>query len=211
MKGINIAIYFDPDLIRLCVHQQDDSYLSQTFNYDDSVIEEIYQWLEQFTPNRTHICLIEHDTADILADELVDNGYHVHQVTQHDLLSWFASQPPTQPDGTAVRALLRYLESEKPPEYQSRTPQIEALMDMLDELDDLEGVDEVDDEDNLPDDVLRLMKQKKITADAAAQLLLPDVNERIREHLINYPELMTPELLEDFFPELLEALDTPKH
>jgi hypothetical protein len=37
------------------------------------------------------------------------------------------------------------------------------------------------------------------------------VNERIREHLINYPELMTPELLQDFFPELIEALDTPKH
>ncbi|MDI9220567.1 hypothetical protein QMZ30_06600 [Pantoea sp. EA-12] len=211
MKGINIAIYFDPDLIRICVHQQDESYLSQTFNYDDSVIEEIYQWLEQFTPNRTHICLIEHDTADILADELVDNGYHVHQVSQHDLLSWFASEPPTTPDGSPVRALLRYLENEKPAEYQSRTPQIETLMDMLDELDDLEAVDEVEDEDGLPDDVLRLMKQKKITAGEAAQRLLPEVNERIREHLISYPELMTPELLEDFFPELLEALETPKH
>jgi hypothetical protein len=84
-------------------------------------------------------------------------------------------------------------------------------MDLLDELDDLEGVDEVEDEDNLPDDVLRLMKQKKISAQDAAQRLLPDVNERIREHLINYPELMTPELLQDFFPELIEALDTPKH
>jgi hypothetical protein len=211
MKGINIAIYFDPDLIHISVHQQDDSYLSHHFNYDDSVIEEIYQWLEQFTPNRTHICLIEHDTADILADELVDNGYHVHQVTQHDLLNWFASEPPAEPDGSPVRALLRYLENENPSEYQSRTPQIEALMDMLDELDDLEGVDEVEDEDNLPDDVLRLMKQKKITATQAAERLLPDVNERIREHLISYPELMTPELLEDFFPELLEALETPKH
>ncbi len=211
MKGINIAIYFDPDLIHISVHQQDDSYLSQNFSYDDSVIEEIYQWLEQFTPNRTHICLIEHDTADILADELVDNGYHVHQVTQHDLLNWFASEPPAEPDGSPVRALLRYLENENPSEYQSRTPQIEALMDMLDELDDLEGVDEVEDEDNLPDDVLRLMKQKKITATQAAERLLPDVNERIREHLISYPELMTPELLEDFFPELLEALETPKH
>lgn len=211
MKGINIAIYFDPDQIHICVHQQDDSHLSQTFIYDDSVIEEIYQWLEQFTPNRTHICLIEHDTADILADELVDNGYHVHQVTQHDLLTWFANEPPAEPDGSPVRALLRYLENEQPSEYQSRTPQIEALMDLLDELDDLEGVDEVEDEDNLPDDVLRLMKQKKISAQNAAQRLLPDVNERIREHLINYPELMTPELLQDFFPELIEALDTPKH
>jgi len=55
------------------------------------------------------------------------------------------------------------------------------------------------------------MKQKKISAQDAAQRLLPDVNERIREHLINYPELMTPELLQDFFPELIEALDTPKH
>ncbi|ORM73025.1 hypothetical protein HA48_11620 [Pantoea wallisii] len=211
MKGINIAIYFDPDLIRISVHQQDGSYLSHNFHYTDSVIEEIYQWLEQFTPNRTHICLIEHDTADVLADELVDNGYHVHQVSQHALLSWFASEPPSTPDGSPVRALLRYLEDEKPPEYQSRTPQIEALMDMLDELDDLEGVEEVDDEDNLPDDVLRLMKQKKLSASDAAQRLLPEMNERIREHLINYPELMTPELLEDFFPEMLEALDTPKH
>jgi len=211
MKGINIAIYFDPDLIRISVHQQDSSYLSHNFHYTDSVIEEIYQWLEQFTPNRTHICLIEHDTADVLADELVDNGYHVHQVSQHALLSWFASEPPSTPDGSPVRALLRYLEDEKPPEYQSRTPQIEALMDMLDELDDLEGVEEVDDEDNLPDDVLRLMKQKKLSASDAAQRLLPEMNERIREHLINYPELMTPELLEDFFPEMLEALDTPKH
>ncbi len=211
MKGTRIAIYFDPDLIRLCVHQEDDSYLSQTFNYDDSVIEEVYQWLEQFTPNRTHICLIEHDTADILADELVDNGYHVHQVSQHALLSWFASEPPAKPDGSPVRALLRYMETENPPEYQSRTPQIEALMELLDELDDLEGAEEIDDEDNLPDDVLRLMKKKKISAKEAAETLLPDVNERIREHLISYPELMTPELLEDFFPELLEALDTPKH
>ncbi|QDY40829.1 hypothetical protein [Candidatus Pantoea soli] len=211
MKGINIAIYFDPDLIRISVHQPDDSSLSQTFDYADSVIEEIYQWLEQFPPNRTHICLIEHDTADILADELVDNGYHVHQVSQHDLLSWFASEPPATPDGSPVRALLRYLESERPPEYQSRTPQIEALMELLDELDDLEGVDEVEDEDGLPDNVLRMMKQKKITASEAAGRLLPDVNERIREHLINYPELMTPELLEDFFPEMLEALETPKH
>ena len=38
MKGINIAIYFDPDLNRICVHQPDDSYLSQTFHYADSVI-----------------------------------------------------------------------------------------------------------------------------------------------------------------------------
>lgn len=211
MKGINIALYFDPDQIQTCVHEQDGSYLSKKFEYDDGVIEEIYQWLEQFTPNRTHICLIEHDTADILADELVDNGYHVHQVNQHDLLSWFASEPPEQPDGSPVRALLRYLETEKPPEYQSRTPQIEALMDMLDELDDLEAVEEVEDEDSLPDDVLRLMKQKKLSASEAAQRLLPDVNERIREHLISYPELMTPELLEDFFPEMLEALETPKH
>lgn len=211
MKGINIAIYFDPDLIRICVHQQDDSYLSQNFNYDDSVIEEIYQWLEQFTPNRTHICLIEHDTADLLADELVDNGYHVHQISQHDLLTWFASEPPSKPDGSPVRALLRYLENEMPPEYQSRTPQIEALMDLLDELDALEAVEDVEDEDNLPDDVLRLMKQKKISANDAALRLMPDVNERIREHLINYPDLMTPELLEDFFPELIEALDRPKH
>jgi hypothetical protein len=211
MKGINIAIYFDPDLIRICVHQQDGSYLSQNFNYDDSVIEEIYQWLEQFTPNRTHICLIEHDTADLLADELVDNGYHVHQISQHDLLSWFASEPPSSPDGSPVRALLRYLENEMPPEYQSRTPQIEALMDLLDELDALEAVEEAEDEDSLPDDVLRLMKQKKISANDAALRLIPDVNERIREHLINYPDLMTPELLEDFFPELIEALDRPKH
>ncbi|MDI9769028.1 hypothetical protein QM327_21025 [Pantoea dispersa] len=211
MKGINIAIYFDPDLIRICVHQPDDSYLSQTFHYADSVIEEIYQWLEQFTPGRTHICLIEHDTADILADELVDNGYHVHQVSQHALLSWFASEPPATPDGSPVRALLRYLENEKPQEYQSRTPQIEALMELLDELDDLEGVESEEDEDNLPDNVLRLMKQKKISASDAAQRLLPDVNERIREHLIHYPELMTPDLLEDFFPELLEAMETPKH
>ncbi|MDO6405704.1 hypothetical protein [Pantoea phytobeneficialis] len=211
MKGINIAIYFDPDLIRICVHQQDGSYLSQNFNYDDSVIEEIYQWLEQFTPNRTHICLIEHDTADLLADELVDNGYHVHQISQHDLLNWFASEPPSSPDGSPVRALLRYLENEMPPEYQSRTPQIEALMDLLDELDALEAVEEAEDEDSLPDDVLRLMKQKKISAHDAALRLIPDVNERIREHLINYPDLMTPELLEDFFPELIEALDRPKH
>jgi hypothetical protein len=211
MKGINIAIYFDPDLIRICVHQQDGSYLSQNFNYDDSVIEEIYQWLEQFTPNRTHICLIEHDTADLLADELVDNGYKVHQISQHDLLSWFASEPPSSPDGSPVRALLRYLENEMPPEYQSRTPQIEALMDLLDELDALEAVEEAEDEDSLPDDVLRLMKQKKISANDAALRLIPDVNERIREHLINYPDLMTPELLEDFFPELIEALDRPKH
>jgi len=211
MKGINIAIYFDPDLIQICVHQPDDSYLNHTFQYDDSVIEEIYQWLEQYTPNRTHICLLEHDTADILADELTDNGYHIHQISQHNLLSWFASEPPATPDGSPVRAMLRYLESERPAEYESRTPQIEALMELLDELDALEGIDEVEDEDGLPNDVLRLMKQKKISADDAAQRLLPDVNERIREHLIAYPELMTPELLEDFFPEMLEALETPRH
>lgn len=211
MKGINIAIYFDPDLITACVNASEGSYVNKKFEYDDGVIEEIYQWLEEYDPNRTHICLIENESAELLADELVDNGYHVHQVTQHDLLTWFANEPPAEPDGSPVRALLRYLENEQPSEYQSRTPQIEALMDLLDELDDLEGVDEVEDEDNLPDDVLRLMKQKKISAQDAAQRLLPDVNERIREHLINYPELMTPELLQDFFPELIEALDTPKH
>lgn len=29
MKGINIALYFDPDQIQACVHQQDGSYLSK--------------------------------------------------------------------------------------------------------------------------------------------------------------------------------------
>ncbi|RPE04482.1 hypothetical protein BBB56_01190 [Candidatus Pantoea deserta] len=211
MKGINIAIYFDPDLIFATVHQPDGSYLSKNFQYDDAVIEEIYQWLEQFTPNRTHLCLLEHDTADILADELVDNGYHVHRVSTHQLLEWFTSTPPATPDGSPVRALLRYLEEEKPEEYVSRTPQIEALLDMFDDLDALEEVEEDDDEDSLPDDVLRLVKQKKITGIAAAQSLIPELNERIREHLMRYPELMTPELLEDFFPELLEAMERPKH
>jgi len=112
---------------------------------------------------------------------------------------------------TPVRALLRYLEEEKPEEYVSRTPQIEALLDMFDDLDALEEVEEEDDEDSLPDDVLRLVKQKKITALAAAQSLIPELSERIREHLMRYPELMTPELLEDFFPELLEAMERPKH
>ncbi|MCT6593243.1 hypothetical protein N3553_25705, partial [Pantoea dispersa] len=77
------------------------------------------------------------------------------------------------------------------------------------ELDDLEGVESEEDEDNLPDNVLRLMKQMKISASDAAQRLLPDVNERIRDHLIHYPVLMTPDLLEDFFPELVEAMETP--
>ena len=71
MKGINIALYFDPDQIQACVHQQDGSYLSKKFEYDDGVIEEIYQWLDQYEPNRTHICLIENETAELLADELV--------------------------------------------------------------------------------------------------------------------------------------------
>ena len=92
-----------------------------------------------------------------------------------------------------------------------RTPQIEALLDMFDDLDALEEVEEEDDEDSLPDDVLRLVKKKKITALAAAQSLIPELNERIREHLMRYPELMTPELLEDFFPELLEAMERQKH
>ena len=51
----------------------------------------------------------------------------------------------------------------------------------------------------------------RISASDAAQRLIPDVNERIREHLMQYPELMTPEILQDFFPELLEALERPKH
>ena len=84
-------------------------------------------------------------------------------------------------------------------------------MEMFDELDALEMVDDADDEDTLPGDLLRAMKKHKITASAAAQRLLPDINERIREHLMQYPELMTPEILQDFFPELLEALERPKH
>ncbi|MBN9931596.1 hypothetical protein HZD82_27085, partial [Pantoea agglomerans] len=40
--------------------------------HDDGVIEEIYQWLEQYEPKRTHICVIENETAELLADELVD-------------------------------------------------------------------------------------------------------------------------------------------
>jgi len=211
MKGINIALYFDPDQIQACVHEQDGSYLSKKFEYDDGVIEEIYQWLEQYEPNRTHICLIENETAELLADELVDSGYRVHQVTMHQLLSWFAAEPPSTPDGTPMRAMLRFLEDEHPREYESRTPQTEALMEMFDELDALEMVDDGDDEDALPGDLLRAMKTHKITASAAAQRLLPDVNERIREHLMQYPELMTPEILQDFFPELLEALERPKH
>ena len=59
--------------------------------------------------------------------------------------------------------------------------------------------------------MLRIMKKQKVSATRAAQLLIPDVNERIREHLMQYPELMTPEILQDFFPELLEALERPKH
>ncbi|KAF6659772.1 hypothetical protein OJ965_18455 [Pantoea anthophila] len=211
MKGINIALYFDPDQIQACVHQQDGSYLSKKFEYDDGVIEEIYQWLDQYEPNRTHICLIENETAELLADELVDSGYRVHQVTMHQLLSWFAAEPPASPDGTPMRAMLRFLEEEHPREYESRTPQTEALMEMFDELDALEMVDDGDDEDALPGDLLRAMKKHKITASAAAQRLLPEVNERIREHLMQYPELMTPEILQDFFPELLEALERPKH
>ncbi|MGN8163833.1 hypothetical protein ACTJKZ_14870 [Pantoea sp. 22096] len=211
MKGINIALYFDPDQIQACVHEQDGSYLSKKFEYDDGVIEEIYQWLEQYEPNRTHICLIENETAELLADELVDSGYRVHQVTMHQLLSWFAAEPPSTPDGTPMRAMLRFLEDEHPREYESRTPQTEALMEMFDELDALEMVDDGDDEDALPGDLLRAMKKHNITASAAAQRLLPDVNERIREHLMQYPELMTPEILQDFFPELLEALERPKH
>jgi len=211
MKGINIALYFDPDQIQACVHEQDGSYLSKKFEYDDGVIEEIYQWLEQYEPNRTHICLIENETAELLADELVDSGFRVHQVTMHQLLSWFAAEPPSTPDGTPMRAMLRLLEDEHPREYESRTPQTEALMEMFDELDALEMVDDGDDEDALPGDLLRAMKKHNITASAAAQRLLPDVNERIREHLMQYPELMTPEILQDFFPELLEALERPKH
>ena len=87
-------------------------------------------------------------------------------------------------------------------------PVVEAYAD---ELDALEMVDDADDEDALPGDLLRAMKKHKITASAAAQRLLPDINERIREHLMQYPELMTPEILQDFFPELLEALERPKH
>lgn len=211
MKGTNIAIYFAPDLIFAVVHNADGSYLNKDFAYDEAVIEEIYQWLEQFTPNRTHLCLMEHDTADIIADELVDNGYHVHRADTHQLLEWFTTSPPATPDGSPVQALLRYLEEEQPAEYASRTAQIEALLEMFDELDALEAVEEDDDEDSLPDDVLRLVKQKKLAPLAAAESLIPDVSERIREHLMRNPDLMTPELLEDFFPELLEALDNPKH
>lgn len=29
MKGINIALYFDPDQIQACVHEQDDSYVTK--------------------------------------------------------------------------------------------------------------------------------------------------------------------------------------
>ena len=126
-------------------------------------------------------------------------------------MSWFAAEPPASPDGTPMRAMLRFLEEEHPREYESRTPQTEALMEMFDELDALEMVDDGDDEDALPGDLLRAMKKHKITASAAAQRLLPEVNERIREHLMQYPELMTPEILQDFFPELLEALERPKH
>ncbi|MBE5254079.1 hypothetical protein [Mixta mediterraneensis] len=211
MKGFNIAIYFDPDLIKACVHDPDGSYFNKKFEYDDGVIEEIYQWLDQYDPHKTHICLIENETAELLADELVDSGYHVHQITMHQLLSWFAAEPPTAPDGTPMRAMLRFLEDEHPHEYQSRTPQTEALMEMFDELDALEMADDADDEDSLPDAMLRIMKKQKVSATRAAQLLIPDVNERIREHLMQYPELMTPEILQDFFPELLEALERPKH
>ncbi|MCZ4059379.1 hypothetical protein O3W44_10265 [Pantoea sp. LMR881] len=211
MKGFNIAIYFDPDLIKACVHGPDGSYQNKKFEYDDGVIEEIYQWLEQYESNRTHICLIENETAELLADELVDSGYHVHQITMHQLLSWFAVEPPATPDGTPMRAMLRFLENEHPREYESRTPQTEALMEMFDELDALEMADDAEDEDNQPDGLLRVMKKHKLSATEAAKLLIPDVNERIREHLMQYPELMTPEILQDFFPELLEALERPKH
>lgn len=211
MKGFNIAIYFDPDLIKACVHDPDGSYINKKFEYEDGVIEEIYQWLEQYEPKKTHICLIENETAELLADELVDSGYHVHQVTMHQLLNWFAAEPPSTPDGTPMRAMLRYLEEEQPREYESRTPQTEELMEMFDELDALEMADDTDDEDSLPDAILRIMKKQKVNATHAAQQLIPDVNERIREHLMQYPELMTPEILQDFFPELLEALERPKH
>ncbi|AER34150.1 hypothetical protein ACVWWU_004096 [Pantoea sp. PA1] len=211
MKGINIAIYFDPDLITACVNASEGSYVNKKFEYDDGVIEEIYQWLEEYDPNRTHICLIENESAELLADELVDNGYHVHQVTIHQLLTWFAAEPPKSPDGTPMRLMLRYMAEEHPREYESRTPQTEALMEMFDELDALEMVEDNEDEDNLPADLLRSMKKHKISASDAAQRLIPDVNERIREHLMQYPELMTPEILQDFFPELLEALERPKH
>ncbi|MXP66413.1 hypothetical protein FD729_01300 [Pantoea sp. Nvir] len=211
MQDINISIYFDPNLIFAIVHQPNNIYLSKKFQYDDAVIEEIYQWLEQFTPNRTHICLLKHDTADILADELVDNGYCVHHVSTHQLLEWFTATPPATPDGSPVRALLRYLEEENPEQYVSRTPQIETLLNLFDNLDALEAVEDCDDEDSLPKDVLRLVKQRKISALTGAQSLIPALSERIREHLMRYPELMTPELMEDFFPELLEAIDRPKH
>lgn len=212
MKGFTtIAIYFDPDQIKISGHQPDGSDLERNFDYQDAVIEEIFQWLTTFTPEKTRICLIEHESAELLADDLADSGFHVYQVSLHDLLSWFATLPPKAPDGSPAQALLRYLENEEPEEYESRTPQTEALMDMFDELDALEMVTDLDDEDLLPDDLSRVMKQKKLTATAAAQRLIPEVNEKIREHLMQYPELMTPELLQDFFPELIEALEKPRH
>lgn len=212
MKGITyIGIYFDPDLVQVGVQQPDGAFSKHTFAYDEAITDEIEAWVAAFPPATTHICLIENDTAAMLADELADKDYPVFQITFHQLISWFAATPPARPDGTPVKAMIRYLQSEKPTRYESRTPQLEALFTLLDELEAFEDASEEEEEGLLSVETLRKYRNDGLSISEIVDRRMNELHELIREHLMIYPELMTPELFQEFFPDVIDAMEQPKH
>lgn len=212
MKGITyIGIYFDPEQVQVGVHQPDGVFNHHSFVYDEAVIDEIEAWLDAYPVATTHICLIENDSAVMLADELADRNYPVFQITFHQLLSWFALSPPATPDGSPVRAMIRYMQTEKPPRYVSRTPQLEVLFTLLDTLEAFEDASEEDEGSLLEPETISMYRKKGLTISEMVDMRMNELHEQIREHLMLYPELMTPELFQEFFPDVIDALEQPKH
>ncbi|WP_312240367.1 hypothetical protein [Pantoea sp.] len=212
MKGITyIGIYFDPDRVQVGVHQPDGAFSKHTFVYDEAITDEIEAWLAAFAPATTHVCLIENETAAMLADELADKNYYVFQITFHELISWFAAAPPAEPDGTPVNAMIRYLRSERPARYESRTPQLEVLYTLLDELEAFEDASEEEEEELLSAETRHKYRNKGLSISEIVDRRMNELHELIREHLMIYPELMTPELFQEFFPDVIDALEQPKH
>lgn len=208
---ISAAIYFGPEHIRACARLPETGLEEKIFAYEDAVIEEVFSWVQQYPVKRTHICLIENESVDLFADDLADTGFHVYQVNIHTLLNWLATAPPQAPDGTTERLMLRYLETQRPPQYESRTPQTDALLEMFDYLDMLDTALEQDDPTLLPEDVQERMERKSLDMEEVIDDYRQAQVQAIREHLMTFPELMTPEILEEFFPELIESFQHQRH